>query len=360
MKCRICNSTEHLMARCPNNPNRGDGNGGASSSSFAALTDAPPSSPYMLNNASKKVRFPDDLPVQPPSFPTGSTSAPAPPWEGEDQADFDPPPGFLVLPGNVPEGDEAHTHHVFMHFSGQDRLQDEDPWRTWMSGRQDPPAPPFNPTPTITQRVVGAVAAVSDAIRGRSQSPAPLINHPGAAPHDAEAPPGHPCEQNPWFRHLPGPAAPHPYAVAQQLGPPQAYLPDSSQPPPYKPGWSTPPVRPVREMHASCVLPGQSAAASGTTVGEASRAQVGGTTVGEPACAQASSRGLTPTQQQMQNIVDCQNWAQAERKKDPKYKERKDFPRITQHSYPPDQFMTSRTAAPLEPKTVPTNVYPSS
>ena len=75
---------------------------------------------------------------------------------------------------------------------------------------------------------------------------------------------------------------------------------------------------------------------------------------------QAVSTSLTVTEQQVQNAVDLQNWAQAERKKDPKYKEKTHFSRVIQHNYPPDQFMTRQTACPSPAKEVPTNLYPSS
>ena len=79
---------------------------------------------------------------------------------------------------------------------------------------------------------------------------------------------------------------------------------------------------------------------------------------GVPQTPQAAST-LTPTQQQVQDIVDCQNWAQAERKKNPLYKEKQNFARVIQHNYPTDQFMTKQTPIPSEPKQVPTNASSS-
>ena len=74
---------------------------------------------------------------------------------------------------------------------------------------------------------------------------------------------------------------------------------------------------------------------------------------------QAAS-ALTPTQQQVQDVLDCQSWAQAERKKHPLYREKQNFAKVIQHNHPPDQFMTKQTPIPSEPKQVPTKAYPSS
>ena len=370
MKCRICDSTDHLMARCPNKGGKG---GTASSSSFAALTDT--STSYLLGNAKRKVQFQFDPPANSPSFPAGTTSGPTPPWESDDQMVMEPPPGYLVLPGHASDGDGTLTHQVFMNFSGQDRLQLEDPWQRWTPSQQYQPPPPSNTAPTLTQRVVGAVAAVGDALRGRSTSPAPRGGSSSPAP-DTEA--GLYRGPDPWWSNLPGPAAAQTQLFPQQYDFPSMYLPATAQPPPFRPGWSTPPVQPVRELNlqtapayqtlqptASGEAPAdrvvsQTATASGTAVGEAGSVMPTGTAVVGNQQAIPAAATLTPTQQQVQNIVDCQNWAQAERRKNPNYRDKQNFAKVIQHHYPPDQFMTKQTACPSEPKIVPTNVYPSS
>ena len=74
---------------------------------------------------------------------------------------IDPPPGYMVLAGESTAADDVR--HVFMNYTQEDRLFMEDPWRTKTLGLAGPPAAP---APTVTQRVVGAVAAIGDTIRG--------------------------------------------------------------------------------------------------------------------------------------------------------------------------------------------------
>ena len=234
MKCRICSSTEHLMARCPN---KGGGSSSRSAPSFAGLTDT--SQTYAVDSVPKRVRFKDDLPMEPPSYPTRASTRPVPPWESDEQVVMEPPPGYLVLPGYAAKGDSAFTHQVYMNLGGQDPLASADPWREWSPGQVPPPPPPFSVNPTITQRVVGAVAAVGSALRGRSQSPTPRASQQACPAQDPEAGLYH--GPGPWWSNFQGPAAAHAQPVVYQHGCQPMYVPATAQPPPYRPGWSTPP-----------------------------------------------------------------------------------------------------------------------
>ena len=48
----------------------------------------------------------------------------------------------------------------------------------------------------------------------------------------------------------------------------------------------------------------------------------------------------------MQQIINCQQRAQAERVNDPHYRQKRYFPRVIQHDFPPDQFLTSESGIP--------------
>ena len=134
----------------------------------------------------------------------------------------------------------------------------------------------------------------------------------------------------PWWTHFPGPVGAQPLPLRQTAITPFHYLPETAQPPPYRPGWATPPAHAVRELNPfNPVAPAQprhqAAATDGANAWGAERHPANSEPSAEPPAAAAAAKPLSPTEQQMQNILDCQNWAQAERKKDPRYREKKNF-----------------------------------
>ena len=117
MKCRICQSTEHLMARCPK---KGEGKGGSSSSAappgFAAYAEAEAQDERTAFLARDPATGTGDGDGR--SDPTAGTgdgdsrmgvapNAPRPPWEGDETFELPTPSGYIVLAGEDPdqEGD---------------------------------------------------------------------------------------------------------------------------------------------------------------------------------------------------------------------------------------------------------------
>ena len=161
MRCRICNSDQHLMARCPQ-----QGKGSGSSSSFAGWAT---SSTAFLSDPSQQQGAASGRRV---SFDDHSASGSAPPWDATEQMSHNAPPGYLMLTGDA---SETELEHVFMINSSDDRLYTNDPWgqagrgtptgeptsnvprpqAVWPLGRHPPPVPP-----TLTDRVIGTAQAV--------------------------------------------------------------------------------------------------------------------------------------------------------------------------------------------------------
>ena len=192
MKCRICNSTEHLMARCPR---KGEGKGSSSSSAppgFAAYADAAADEGHHTFLARNGTAETEDGDRNPSSLALAGTEdgdrgrrvsfsaisdaqrentpeAPRPPWEQDETFELPTPTGYLVLSGE--DVDDDSMKHVFMMQEGQDPLQAADPWQgaTFIQACPFPPQPP----PTLQQRVSEALSAVGDTIRRVSRSPSP-------------------------------------------------------------------------------------------------------------------------------------------------------------------------------------------
>ena len=115
MKCRICASTEHLMARCPK---KGEGKGSSGSSGGMPGFAGYAAEPSYLERGRRETDT--ALPVTGTGRGDGhrksTPSVPRPPWEDDESHELQIPPGYVVLAGEDPDQEEGQvgTHHVFM------------------------------------------------------------------------------------------------------------------------------------------------------------------------------------------------------------------------------------------------------
>ena len=178
MKCRICNSDEHLMAKCPNNP-QGHGRGASSSSaptSFAGVTNPPASGTrdgeHALNVADNSA---------------------APPWADDV---FDAPSD--AFPASASHFVQPITSAAFMMASSSnsgDPLRGEgDPWANYgnltFGFPQRNPFASAQPPPVAAQSVPNPFSMTQQRIdtppaqRSRPPSASGAAEHQRVAPED--------------------------------------------------------------------------------------------------------------------------------------------------------------------------------
>ena len=137
MKCRICASTEHLMARCPK---KGEGKGSSSSSGatpgFAGYSAADTEALHPTYLARNRNAAETEVSGRSPEAPVTGTgtgesymgaarSAPRPPWEEDESHERQIQCDYIVLAGDPDQEGEAKC---FMNCP-QDPFVTQDPWK---------------------------------------------------------------------------------------------------------------------------------------------------------------------------------------------------------------------------------------